>query len=56
MSDYQQEPNQNWLEENQGETVLLQFPYGQYAVTVHSEAETEQLLQEHGAGGVPADD
>jgi hypothetical protein len=55
MSDYQQEPNQNWLEDNQGETVLLQFPHGQYAVTVHSDEETAQLLTE-ADGGVPADD
>lgn len=56
MSDYTNPPNENWLQANQGETVLLQFPHGQYVVTVHDDEETEQLLQEHSAGGVPADD
>lgn len=56
MSEFTSPPNENWLKDNQGTTVLLQFPHGQYAVTVHSEQETEQLLAEHGAGGVPANE
>lgn len=56
MSDYTNPPNENWLQENRGETILLQFPHGQYAVTVHGDEETEQLLRDTGAGGVPADD
>lgn len=55
MSDFQRPPNENWLENNQGETVLLQFPHGQYAVTVHDDEETAQLLNGTDEG-VPADD
>ena len=44
MSDYQRQPNENWLQENQGETVLLQFPFGEYAVTVHSDEAKKRLV------------
>lgn len=55
MADYQRFPNENWLQENQGETVVLRFPFGEYAVTVHDDEETAQLLNE-ADGGAPADD
>ncbi|WP_158293442.1 MULTISPECIES: hypothetical protein [unclassified Halorubrum] len=55
MSDYTREPNENWLQENQGETVLLQFPHAEYVVTVYDDTETAKMLNE-ADGGVPADD
>lgn len=37
-------PNIRWLAATQGETVLLQFPDGEYVVTVHDKEDAQRLL------------
>ena len=43
MNGYTQPPNEAWLKDNESETLLLQFPHGEYAVTVHEE-DPEELV------------
>lgn len=56
MSEYQREPNENWLQAHQGETVVLRFPFGEYAVTVHSDDEMEVMMEDANTEVTPADD
>lgn len=38
-------PNIRWLAATQGETVVLQFPDGEYVVTVHDEEDAQRLME-----------
>lgn len=53
-SQYQRAPNENWLQAHKGETIVLQFPFGEYAVTVHSQ-DPEELRSDNN-NEAPADD
>jgi len=44
MSEYTQPPNQNWVEQNVGKRLLLEFPQESYVVEIQR-AESQEIEQ-----------